>query len=337
MPDFPTGVPDIPPASSSETLYSMHGGLTHAVGTNRILTNLIGLAAKVGIGAGSPGSVGAVLRRLSSGVSEWGPVVNADVAAAGTANIAVDKLAHLGLNNILKGGQSGTANVAGPVVNADLAGGITLGKLAGAGAGSPNTVVRSTDGTAMLQGKVTVADMASGLIGVTKLGEFPAAGNSAIMEMSGISNAYRSLTAAWVARSSAAATSAQINLTFETTPGAGLYWYQRLYGAGAASGSQENAGTLNYIIAGVAPAASSIAGLFSAGTITLHEYATAGITFHVCELRAASAYNNAAGSQVIDTVGGVWYVAAPISLIRLTTNIGFFAVGSRLTLYGWAN
>lgn len=91
MPDFPTAVPDIPNASPSETLFTMHGGASHVTATNRILTNLQALAAKLGLGSSAPGASAGVLRRTASGQSAWGPVVNADVDAA--AAIAYGKLA----------------------------------------------------------------------------------------------------------------------------------------------------------------------------------------------------------------------------------------------------
>lgn len=120
MPDFPSAVPDIPDSNTTETLFTMHGAIGHVSGTNRILANLRALATKLGINNGTgPPATGAVLRRTATGESGWGLLVDVDVAAAGAANIAVGKLAHVGPGMVLK--SNGTINVAGQVANADIA------------------------------------------------------------------------------------------------------------------------------------------------------------------------------------------------------------------------
>src|SRR4051794_32599057 len=129
MTDFPTGLPDIPDSNVSETLSVMHAGAGHVAGTNRILLNVLALAAKIGIGSSTPGAVAGVLRRTASGISAWGPILagdygplsigNADIATA--AAIAVSKIANVGSGNVLK--SNGATNVVGPVLSSDVGGG----------------------------------------------------------------------------------------------------------------------------------------------------------------------------------------------------------------------
>jgi hypothetical protein len=73
--------------------FELHGVIS------RIQDILEALEAKVGIGSSTPGAAGAVLRRTASGASAWGGLVDADVAAVGTANISVGKLVASGAGN----------------------------------------------------------------------------------------------------------------------------------------------------------------------------------------------------------------------------------------------
>lgn len=153
--DFPAGAPDIPDAAPSETLFSMHQGLTHHVGTNRILLNLVQLATKLGFGTSAPGSGPGVLRRTASGISAWERARAGDVQGDGVANqvlrtgdgntcafatmsgsdfgvntIPLNRLAGLAVGNVVKA--DGTGNIQGQVQNTDiLAGTILSGNLAG--------------------------------------------------------------------------------------------------------------------------------------------------------------------------------------------------------------
>ncbi len=99
---------------------------------------------------------------VDSRVIADGTIVNADVNAA--AGIVVTKLAPLGANNVLKSNPGGTANVAGQVVNADVAASgtanIAVNKLADLGA---NNVLRS-DGAGNVAGKIVSADITDGTI-----------------------------------------------------------------------------------------------------------------------------------------------------------------------------
>lgn len=165
MVDFPAGDPDIPTAAlTGESLGTMHGGAGHPAATNRLLTNLKAIGAKLGYGTSLPGAVAGVLRRTASGQSAWGPLVNADVDAA--AAIAYGKLALVG--QILNADIAPTAGIAKVklaalnIADADVVSGAAIhpSKLGGGGTG--NRVVKTVDGTAMVMGQISDAEVASG-------------------------------------------------------------------------------------------------------------------------------------------------------------------------------
>jgi hypothetical protein len=144
MPDFPAAVPDLPDATVSETLFTMHANAGHVPATNRILLNLRGLAGKLGIGASTPSGAGVLRQSGVAGTSAWGQVQPGDISpGAGNGNRSL--LVNPG----------GTAVVYAAVPS---------GGLVGAGAGSPNTVARTTDGTNVVYGKVTSSDIQDGTI-----------------------------------------------------------------------------------------------------------------------------------------------------------------------------
>jgi hypothetical protein len=150
MPDFPTGLPDIPSAVGTNPLSTFHTSESHAASTNRILTNLLQLATKLGIGSSSPGAASAVLRRTASGQSAWGPIVNADVDAA--AAIAYSKL-----------------NLANAIVSADIVNGtIATADLAAGAAGLISAVEFGAQSTTSTS---AVAIGASSLAGVVSTGK----------------------------------------------------------------------------------------------------------------------------------------------------------------------
>src|SRR5262245_12366652 len=137
MVDFPAGDPDIPTAAATgETLANMHAGVGHPQATNRLLTNIKALGAKLGYGSSLPGATAAVLRRTASGQSGWGQVQAGDYGA-------------------------------GSVANADLAGSIAVAKLAGGG--TANRIVRTTDGSTMVMGQLVGGDITDAQIGTNKL------------------------------------------------------------------------------------------------------------------------------------------------------------------------
>lgn len=97
MPDFPTGLPDIANASPSETLFTMHAGASHVTATNRILTNVLALATKLGTGTSAPGATAGLLRRTAAGTSAWGQIAAGDHAAGSiaTADLASSSIVSL--------------------------------------------------------------------------------------------------------------------------------------------------------------------------------------------------------------------------------------------------
>lgn len=144
MPDFPAAVPDLPDATVSETLFTMHTNIGHVPATNRILLNLRALAGKLGIGASTPSGAGVLRQSGVAGTTAWGQVQPGDISP-GTGNA----------NRSLLVNPGGTAVTYAAVPS---------GGLVGAGAGSPNTVARTTDGTNVVYGKVATGDILDGTI-----------------------------------------------------------------------------------------------------------------------------------------------------------------------------
>jgi hypothetical protein len=87
-------------------------------------------------------------------------IVDADVAAAGTANVAINKLAHVGANNVLR--SSGSQNTAGQVVNADVSGtaAIAYSKL--------NLVTSIVNGDIATAAAIALSKLQAGSAGVLK-------------------------------------------------------------------------------------------------------------------------------------------------------------------------
>jgi hypothetical protein len=145
MPDFPTAIPDIPDPNTSETLYTMHGGMGHVAATKRILDNIKALATKMGIanGTGPPGTA-AVLRRTATGQSGWGQVQAADVVAGGTAG----RVLRTSDGTAAAWGQAQAGDYApNSIQNADIGGGaaIAASKLA---PGANRSVLTTNSGAA---------------------------------------------------------------------------------------------------------------------------------------------------------------------------------------------
>src|SRR3954451_3901471 len=142
MPDFPAAVPDLPDATVSETLFTMHTNIGHVPATNRILLNLRALAGKLGIGASTPSGAGVLRQSGVSGSTAWGQVQPGDISP-GTGNA----------NRTLMVNPAGSAVAYATVPS---------GGMNGPGAGSTNTVARTTDGTNVVYGKVIAADINPG-------------------------------------------------------------------------------------------------------------------------------------------------------------------------------
>lgn len=70
MPDFPAAVPDVPDMIPGNPLATAHGAVSHTVGLNRTLANVLALATKLGTVTGSP-APRKVLAGAASGQSGW--------------------------------------------------------------------------------------------------------------------------------------------------------------------------------------------------------------------------------------------------------------------------
>ncbi|HEX6786950.1 MAG TPA: hypothetical protein VF076_07115 [Acidimicrobiales bacterium] len=75
-------------------------------------------AAAIGLAKLATVSANQIVKDVGAGVVGGGLLVDANVAAPGTANIAVNKLLHIGANNVLR--SDGTQNVGGPIVTNDM-------------------------------------------------------------------------------------------------------------------------------------------------------------------------------------------------------------------------
>ena len=290
-----------------------------------------------------------ILKDAGSGVVGGGLLVDANVAAAGTANIAVNKLADLGANNVLR--SSGAGNVAGKIVSGDIADGTIMDVDINAAAnidgakllnnsvpssklsGGIPPPINTIDSTHIIDGSIALADMAAGVVGLSRVGDVVGDGVSGFMEITGIPATFRSLLVVYTGRSTVAGTAAFVALTFEATPTAGAYFYERTYSTAATTAGQENVGTTASIFAGTVPGASSTAGMRSSGTVTLPDYASTSGHKTVL-LQAASMANNVSGSLQNDVVGGLWASTTALARVRLTLSGGAWTTASRLTVYG---
>lgn len=80
----------------------------------------VGASAAIALTKLAPVGANQLVKDVGAGTAIGGGLlVDANVAPAGSANIAVAKLAHVGAGNVLR--SNGTANVAGQVINADIA------------------------------------------------------------------------------------------------------------------------------------------------------------------------------------------------------------------------
>lgn len=101
MPDFPSGVPDVPDAVAGVPLASLHGvGVPQSTGLDRTSANLAALATKLGTGAATPTLGWMLAGAATTGQSGWvapvdGPTltvaaVDASASSRATANYACD-------------------------------------------------------------------------------------------------------------------------------------------------------------------------------------------------------------------------------------------------------
>jgi hypothetical protein len=156
VPNYPTSLDSL--ANPTPTTLRNDPGFSLA-GQIATLNDIVeAIQAKLGIGASTPGAAAGLLRRTAAGASAWGRAVDADVADAGTANIAINKLAHVGTGNVLR--SDGTQNVAGKVIGADIA---------------PNTIVggniaaTTIVGGNLVAGTITTNEILDGTILTTDL------------------------------------------------------------------------------------------------------------------------------------------------------------------------
>lgn len=133
----------------------MHTSISHVAGTNKLIDKLHAVAAKLGIGASTPGNK-QVLGTDSSGNSSWMKIDDNYVATG--AGILLSKLA-AGAAGILR--SNGTTITAGnKVTDADLDDdSISLGKLVPGG--TANRIVATSDGSTVAMQQIVDAMVSS--------------------------------------------------------------------------------------------------------------------------------------------------------------------------------
>lgn len=206
-------------------------------------------------------------------------------------------------------------------------------------ASAANTPARLAKGTAGLVLKMNAgatapewaAESAAGLV---KLGEATGTGSATYLEVSSISGAYRSLyIEVDGGRSDTAATAVGVVMTVESSPTAGAYDGQRVYGANTTVTGDENIGAADNINCGSVPGASSSANLAGAIAIRIPGYASTGY-FKSAIIDSASPTNIASGALFRFANMGVIELTAAISLVRLTLGSGNWTATSRMTVWG---
>lgn len=204
----------------------------------------------------------------------------------------------------------------------------------GLGAGNPtaNKVLRGTGAGTSAWGQVQAGDITPGTATLLKIAEVAGTGSSGVLEFSSIPATYRHLRLVVMGRS-AASSLVTVRLTFETTPTAGSYNYQRHIGAAAASSADEAVGTVDYILLGNTAHGGSAANVHRGFIIDLAEYANTSMFKPVLSL-ATGAVDVSSSNLSINYVNGLWESTAAIDRIRLTQSADNWATTSRATLYG---
>lgn len=329
MPDFPTGIPDIPNALPSETLFSMHGGLNHAVGTNRILTNLVALATKLGWGSSAPGSTPAVLKRLAAGTSIWGQVVPAELVGPGAGS------AYMVLRTT-----DGVTIVLGKIVNADITAGAVQGGAAGATANIQALSINNGDIAAtagIVYGKLNLAngiqktDVAAGQLPTLIQSTGYMASNSGAVTFTSIPQGFTALELRLSGRSTIGASldSARLTINNDTSSS---YWNQTLYGGGGTAGANEALAASAEL--GSLPGASAAANHVGAITVALHGYSRTTLFKTVHSVGYVS-WDIAATTHQAQVKGSTW-LGTPAAITRLDVVPAgtSWLAGSIVSLYG---
>jgi hypothetical protein len=210
------------------------------------------------------------------------------------------------------------------------------------------TVTRGFNSTAAIHAKgatVGIARVAAhhndmiGILGsggagvMRKIANASGTGASGVLEFASIPSTYRSLMVIVTGRSDGAVAGTDIRMTFETSPTAGAYDYQRVRGLATAVTANENIGASDWIEVGTVPGNAATANAYGGAHILIPEYATTGM-FKPVRSNALTVTIITSGGIGNDDITGVWESTAAIDRIRLTLGSGNWTTTSRATLYG---
>lgn len=170
-----------------------------------------------------------------------------------------------------------------------------------------------------------------------KLGEAVGTGASGVMEVTSIPQTYRHLLVTAVMRSSVAATSDGVRLTFESSPTAGAYDRQRIQVFNTTVSGSEDIGASDFILMTAAAGASSPSGLVSAMDFIVFNYASTTVA-KIVRNSGVAALDYATGNIRLENHGGVFEVLTPgIDRVRLTLASGNWTTLARMSVYGLPN
>ena len=142
---------------------------------------------------------------------------------------------------------------------------------------------------------------------------------------------YTSLRVIWLARTDAAATTSNLQLTFNSDSGSNYDREAGLFSGTTAGATQDATGTFAYV--GTVTGASAPSDVPGLGEILIPDYR--GTTLH----KGAIFHNhyktaNSLGNIAVRNGGISWRSAAAIMSASLTLSAGNFTSGSRFSLYG---
>lgn len=293
-----------------------------------------------------------ILKDVGSGVLGGGLLVDANVAAAGTANIALGKLLHVGAGNVLK--SNGTANAAGQVVDADVATGANINgskladnsvsalKLSGAvpppaGSGPADAwKAYATDsaGTTVALRQIQALHIQPGQLPTLIQSSGPLGAPSASITFSSIPQVYGSLELRISGLSTVAATSDVARLQFNGSGAAG--WYnQALLGFAATTAAGEGLAATSADLGTVPAANASPVGWTGQIIAWMFGYART-TTFKTVHATAYLGWGVATSQQQVQMKGSTMTgSAAAVTSLVVFPATGSWAVGSTLSLYGY--
>lgn len=259
------------------------------------------------------------MQQVTSAMIADGTIVDVDVNAA--AAIAVTKLAHVGAGNVLK--STGSANVGGQVVDADVAAGANI------------------DGAKLADGTITASKLGAGITApaVALLATQTLASPAASITFAGISGSYKHLQIRIYGRATLAAVAESVYVQFNGDATAS-YEHQAMTGAGSAVSAAEalygtggaGAGLIGFVTGASAAAAS----WWGTMTVEIPSYSSA-TAFKVLTCVSYFGYGAGASNQQARIHGVTWApgVNAAIASILLKPSGSSWQTGTVASLYGY--